>query len=80
MIINRFSGNVNPVNGDFSGVVKGGHLIENGNITCPVKEVMVAGNIFDSLMNISALSRERKKIFDSFLPYISIENISFTGG
>ena len=80
VIINRFSGNVNPVNGDFSGVVKGGHLIENGNITCPVKEVMVAGNIFDSLMNISALSRERKKIFDSFLPYISIENISFTGG
>ena len=80
VIINRFSGNVNPVNGDFSGVVKGGHLIENGSITCPVKEVMVAGNIFDSLMNISALSRERKKIFDSFLPYISIENISFTGG
>ncbi len=80
VMINRFSGNVNPVNGDFSGVVKGGHLIENGSIVCPVKEVMVAGNVFDSLKNISGLSRERKKIFDSFLPYITIEGISFTGG
>ncbi|MGH9921114.1 MAG: TldD/PmbA family protein [Nitrososphaerales archaeon] len=80
VLINRFSGNVNPVNGDFSGVVKGGHLIENGNIVCPVKEVMVAGNVFDSMKNISGLSRERKKIFDSFLPYMTIEGISFTGG
>ena len=80
VMINRFSGNVNPVNGDFSGVVKGGHLIENGSIVCPVKEVMVAGNVFDSLKNISGLSRERKKIFDSFLPYITVEDISFTGG
>lgn len=80
VMINRFSGNVNPVNGDFSGVVKGGHLIENGNIVCPVKEVMVAGNIFDSLKNISGLSRERKKVFDSLLPYVAVEGISFTGG
>ncbi len=80
VMINRFSGNVNPVNGDFSGVVKGGHLIQNGSITTPVKEVMVAGNIFDALRNISALSRERRKIFDSFLPYVSVEDISFTGG
>ncbi len=27
IMINRFSGNVNPVNGDFSGVVKGGQYI-----------------------------------------------------
>jgi len=80
VMINRFSGNVNPVNGDFSGVVKGGHLIENGSIVSAVKEVMVAGNVFDSLKNISGLSRERKKIFDSFLPYITVEGISFTGG
>lgn len=80
VMINRFSGNVNPVNGDFSGVVKGGHLIKNGSIVCPVKEVMVAGNIFDSLKSISDISRERKKIFDSFLPYITVEGISFTGG
>jgi len=41
---------------------------------------MVAGNVFDAVKNISGLSRERKKIFDSFLPYITIEGISFTAG
>ena len=80
VIVNRFSGNVNPVNGDFSGVVKGGHLIENGSIKAPVREVMVAGNVFDALNNVSAISREQSKIFDSFLPYIGVEGISFTGG
>lgn len=80
VLVNRFSGNVNPVNGDFSGVVKGGHLIQNGSIVCPVKEVMVAGNVFESLKSISGLSRERKKIFDSFIPYVNVEGISFTGG
>lgn len=80
VVINRFSGNVNPVNGDFSGVVKGGHLVEKGSIVSPVREVMIAGNIFNALKNISAVSKERKKIFDSFLPYISVEGISFTGG
>lgn len=80
VMISRFSGNINPVNGDFSGVVKGGHFIENGSITFPVKEVMVAGNIFDALKNIYAISRERSKIFDSFLPYMSVDGIYFTGG
>lgn len=80
IMISRFSGNINPINGDFSGVVKGGHLIENGSITSPVKEVMVAGNVFDALKKIASISRERKKIFDSFLPYISVDGISFTGG
>ncbi|MEM2759172.1 MAG: TldD/PmbA family protein [Nitrososphaerales archaeon] len=80
VMINRFSGNVNPVNGDFSGVVKGGHLIENGSIAYPIKEVMVAGNVFSALKQIYAISHEQKKVFDSFLPYISVEGISFTGG
>jgi PmbA protein len=80
VMINRFSGNVNSVNGDFSGVVKGGHLIENGDLTSPVRETMVAGNIFDALKNISDVSRERKRIFLSLIPYMSVNNISFTGG
>jgi PmbA protein len=80
IMINRFSGNVNPISGDFSGVVKGGHLIKNGSIVCPVREVLVAGNVFEVLKNMCDLSRERKKVFASFIPYISVENVSFTGG
>jgi PmbA protein len=80
IIINRFSGNVNPVNGDFSGVVKGGHYVKNGISEYAVKEVMVAGNIFEALYDLIGLSEERKILSDSILPYMLFDNISFTAG
>ena len=79
-MINRFSGNVNPVSGDFSGVVKGGHYIRNGNNKCAVKEVMVAGNMFDALFDLIGISKERKVLADSIFPYMLFDNISFTAG
>ena len=80
ILINRFSGNVNPVNGDFSGVVKGGHYIRNGVSEYAVKEVMVAGNIFDALYDLVGISEERKILSDSILPYMLFDNVSFTAG
>jgi len=80
ILISRFSGNVNPVNGDFSGVVKGGRLIMRGTIQHSVKEVMVAGNVFEALRRLNGISRERKVIYDSILPYLRFDGISFTSG
>ena len=80
IIISRFSGNVNPVNGDFSGVVKGGRLVMKGTIKHPVKEVMVAGNVFEALRRLNGISRERKVIYDSILPYMRFDGVSFTTG
>jgi len=80
IIVSRFSGNVNPINGDFSGVVKGGKLVERGTVVNAVKEVMVAGNIFSALNNLDGISKERKVMLTSILPYLRIGNISFTGG
>jgi PmbA protein len=80
IIISRFSGNVNPVNGDFSGVVKGGRLVIDGAIKHAVKEVMVAGNVFEALRRLNGISRERKVIYDSILPYMRFDGISFTAG
>ncbi len=80
IIINRFSGNVNPVNGDFSGVVKGGQYIEKGNIEYAVKELMVAGNVFDALNDLTGVSKEQKVLSDSILPYMRFNNVSFTAG
>ena len=80
MIISRFSGNVNPVNGDFSGVVKGGRLVMKGTINHAVKEVMVAGNVFEALRRLNGISRERKAIYGSILPYMRFDGISFTSG
>ncbi len=80
VMISRFSGNVNSINGDFSGVVKGGWLIKNGELEHPVKEVMVAGNVFDCLRNLTGLSKERKVIGASILPYMRFGKVSFTAG
>ena len=80
ILISRFSGNVNPVNGDFSGVVKGGRLVIHGTIQHAVKEVMVAGNVFEALRRLNGISRERKVIYDSILPYMRFDGISFTTG
>ena len=80
VFVTRFSGNVNPVSGDFSGVVKGGQLILNGEKKHSLKETMIAGNIFDMLKNISGISRDRNKIFNYILPYIRVEDISVTSG
>lgn len=80
IIVSRFSGNVNPINGDFSGVVKGGKLVEHGNVIHAIREVMVAGNIFSALKNLDGVSKERKVLVSSILPYLRFGNISFTGG
>ena len=68
------------MSGDFSGVVKGGFLIERGEIMHPIKETLIAGNIFDLLRNIKAISKAREWVESALLPYMHIEGISITGG
>ena len=80
ILVTRFSGNVNPVSGDFSGVVKGGHLIISGERIHPLSETLIAGNIFESLFEISDISKDREKVFNILAPYIRVEDISVTSG
>lgn len=79
ILLNRFSGSTDNTSGDFSGVVKGGFLLKN-NEKIPVKEIQIAGNIYQSLNEISAVSKETKLIHSSSLmPWVVIENIDITG-
>ncbi|MBI2184061.1 MAG: TldD/PmbA family protein [Thaumarchaeota archaeon] len=78
ILVTRFSGNVNPVSGDFSGVVKGGRLITSGELRSPVKETLIAGNLYQALNKISGVSKERKMIFNYLLPYMRVEDVSVT--
>ncbi len=80
IIVTRFSGNTNPVSGDFSGVVKGGYLIKNGKIIKPIIETLIAGNIFEALPKICAISKETKWVYSINLPYIAIEDVHITSG
>jgi len=78
--VGRFSGSSNPVTGEFSGVVKNGYLWENGSKR-PVRETLIAGNLFESLKRIDAVSRERQEIEGTrLLPAIRIDGVSITAG
>jgi len=60
IVVSRFSGNVNPQSGDFSGVAKQASYIENGEVKFSLRETMVSGNTFQALSNIVEIGSERR--------------------
>lgn len=80
VLVNRFAGFPNPLTGEFSGAVKGGWLIKNGKLAVPLCETLIQGNIYDLFTKISAISKERRKVMSSLLPWILIDDISVTAG
>lgn len=80
ILVTRFSGNTSAVSGDFSGVVKGGFLVRKGEIVHSVKETLIAGNIFDLLMNVTGVSRETERLDVGIFPYLKVDDVAVTGG
>lgn len=77
-------GQGNPINGEFSVNVFLGYKIENGKLVGRVKDVMLAGNAFDALKDIIAISKEREWVsgpfawFAGLMPYIQVGKLSVT--
>lgn len=80
--VNRYSGQTDPVTGDFSGVVKGSEWWENGEFRHCVKETLISGNVFDCLgKGLIGLSRETQVIDCSGeSPTIFLDGVSVTAG
>jgi PmbA protein len=78
LLVRRFSGNVDPISGDYSGAVKSAQLIERGKLTRAVSGTLIAGSAFEALRHISGISRERQPVFSMLLPYLRIEDVSVT--
>ncbi len=78
ILVTRFSGWPQAVSGDFSGAVKGGFLIEGGDIVKPIKETLIAGNVLELLGNISGVSKDLEEVFNYRLPYLRLEDVSIT--
>jgi len=78
LLVKRYSGNIDPSSGDFSGVVKGGYLIENGKITTPLLGTMIAGNVFEMIKNISGISSDVEDLISVITPSIRFEGIKVT--
>lgn len=76
LLVARFSGNVDPISGDFSGIAKAAHLIQGGHRVAPVSGCLIAGNVFDALTAVLDTSRESQQIFGAVLPYVRIDGTS----
>jgi len=73
-------GQGNVLSGAFSNPIALGFKIEKGEIVGRVKDVSIAGNIYDVLQNIAAVSRESEWIYTNFnTPYILLEDMSVAG-
>lgn len=73
------AGQSNPYNGDFQLGVSLGYLARNGEIVGRVKDVSIAGNIFDLFVDsLIWMSKEREWEGAYYLPYICLDNVSVT--
>jgi len=79
ILVGRFSGNIDPVSGDFSGLAKASKKIQGGAFGGAVRETMISGNVYDVLDGLSEVSCETSKVMDFTLPYFLVDEISITG-
>jgi PmbA protein len=69
----------NPESGEFSVVAAPAWKIEGGSVVYAVREVMLAGSIFDVLKNVSALGNNVRKVGQLVAPWIRVEDVKAVG-
>lgn len=84
ILVGRFSGNTEFSNGNFSGSVKQGFLIENGETKHPLIGTMISGNSYKLMKTISGIGREFKTLDfrgapSVQSPMIRVEKVKITG-
>lgn len=62
--------------GDFAGIVRSGLLIENGEVTRPISEVMVSHNYYEMLKSIRAVSSEYYYSGGDITPWIAFDGFT----
>jgi PmbA protein len=82
LLVKRYSGQTDPVTGDFSGVAKGSEWWVNGEFRYCVKETLISGNIFDCLnQGLVELSKQTQTVDASGeSPMALIDGVSVTTG
>jgi len=80
LMLVRFSGNDDPMSGEFSGVAKNSYWLEDG-ARQPAGEVMISGNLFDMIQSPLAAGLETHRVLGgSTAPYILVDGMSITAG
>jgi PmbA protein len=69
----------NPVSGEFSVVATPAWKIKNGEITHCSRGVMLAGNIFELIKNISVVGGNERQMGQLISPWLQVENVRVIG-
>jgi PmbA protein len=69
----------NPVSGEFSVVATPAWKIKNGEIVHCSRGVMLAGNIFEVLKNVSLVGSNERQMGQLISPWIQVENVRVIG-
>jgi PmbA protein len=69
----------NPVSGEFSVVATPAWKIKKGEITHCSRGVMLAGNIFEVLKNVSLIGSNERQMGQLISPWIQVENVRVIG-
>jgi len=69
----------NPVSGEFSVVATPAWRIRKGKIEQATRGVMLAGNIFELLKNVSAVGDNERKMGQLVAPWLQVENVRVIG-
>ena len=81
VIVNSVIGahTANPISGDFSVEARNSFLIKNGEITSPIKSMMISGNIFELLQNIDGIGKDVRKVGGVVTPTVRISKMRIIG-
>ncbi|MDR0913209.1 MAG: TldD/PmbA family protein [Methanobrevibacter sp.] len=69
----------NPISGDFSVEINNPFLIENGEITKPIKKAMLSGNVFDLINQVKGLKSKIQQKGSFIIPQLVCENLRIVG-
>jgi len=69
----------NPISGDFSVEARNSFLVEDGDIGSPIKSMMVTGNVFELLHNISGAGRDTRVLGNIITPTVKVSGLKIVG-
>jgi PmbA protein len=69
----------NPISGEFSVVATPAWKIKKGEITHCSRGIMLAGNIFELIKNISAVGSNERQMGQLISPWLQVENVRVIG-
>lgn len=65
----------NPISGDFGAPIDNAYIIENGQLTTPIRGGVLYGNIYQMLHNIDEISKETRFVMNAKVPYIKFKGL-----